>query len=162
MTTTKDAKGLKFAAFSEAQDLPDIILSFTDLCHEIHLDPDQCEDFYTSLKQKIQDWRSKTLWQLLDSRAALSEYQGQTVCKGKRVLIVGAGPVGLRSAIEAALLGAKVDIVEKRDSFSRNNVVHLWPFAINDLRGLGVKLFYPKFCSGTIDHISKLYYLFST
>ena len=150
-----DTSLIKFTTFSEARDLPDIISSFTDLCHEVHLDPDQCEDIYTSLKQKQQHWRSMALWQLLDSRAALSEYQGQTVCKGKRVLIVGAGPVGLRSAIEAALLGAKVDIVEKRNSFSRNNVVHLWPFAIDDLRRLGVKLFYPKFCSGAIDHISK-------
>ena len=156
MTTTKEVEGLKFTAFSEAQDLPDIISSFTDLCHEIHLDPDQCDDFYTSLKQKQQHWRSRALWQLLDSRAALSEYQGQTVCKGKRVLIIGAGPVGLRSAIEAALLGAKVDIVEKRSSFSRNNVLHLWPFLIDDLRALGAKKFYGQFCAGAINHICEL------
>ena len=151
-----DTSLIKFTTFSEARDLPNIISSFTDLCHEIHLDPDQCEDFYTSLKQKLQQWRCKELWQLLDSRAALSEYQGQTVCKGKRVLIIGAGPVGLRSAIEAALLGAKVDIVEKRSSFSRNNVLHLWPFLIDDLRALGAKKFYGQFCAGAINHICEL------
>ena len=45
-------------------------------------------------------------------------------------------------------------VVEKRDRFSRNNVLHLWPYNIHDLRGLGAKKFYGKFCAGAIDHIS--------
>ncbi|KFQ88882.1 Protein-methionine sulfoxide oxidase MICAL2, partial [Phoenicopterus ruber ruber] len=69
-------------------------------------------------------------------------------------LIIGGGPCGLRTAIELAFLGAKVVVVEKRDTFSRNNVLHLWPFTIHDLRGLGAKKFYGKFCAGSIDHIS--------
>jgi len=72
-----------------------------------------------------------------------------------QVLIIGAGPCGLRTAIEAQLLGAKVVIVEKRDRISRNNVLHLWPFVIQDLRALGAKKFFGKFCAGSIDHISK-------
>jgi len=70
------------------------------------------------------------------------------------VLIIGGGPCGLRTAIEAQLLGAKVVVVEKRDRFSRNNVLHLWPFVIHDLRALGAKKFFGKFCAGSIDHIS--------
>lgn len=70
-------------------------------------------------------------------------------------LIIGAGPCGLRTAIELAFLGAKVVLLEKRDAFSRNNVLHLWPFTIQDLRGLGAKKFYGKFCAGAIDHISE-------
>lgn len=61
----------------------------------------------------------------------------------------------MRTAIELALLGAKVVVIEKRDTFSRNNVLHLWPYTIHDLRGLGAKKFYGKFCAGAIDHISK-------
>ena len=45
-------------------------------------------------------------------------------------------------------------MIEKRDRFSRNNVLHLWPYNIQDLRGLGAKKFYGKFCAGAIDHIS--------
>lgn len=45
-------------------------------------------------------------------------------------------------------------IVEKRDRISRNNVLHLWPFVIEDLRALGAKKFFGKFCAGAIDHIS--------
>ena len=37
---------------------------------------------------------------------------------------------------------------------SRNNVLHLWPFCIQDLKALGAKSFYGKFCSGAIDHCS--------
>src|SRR5665811_481789 len=36
----------------------------------------------------------------------------------------------------------------------RNNILHLWPFTITDLRNLGAKIFYGKFCAGSIDHIS--------
>lgn len=70
-------------------------------------------------------------------------------------LIIGGGPCGLRTAIELALLGCKVVVIEKRDTFSRNNVLHLWPYTIEDLRGLGAKKFYGKFCAGSIDHISE-------
>ena len=70
------------------------------------------------------------------------------------MLVIGAGPCGLRTAIEAQFLGAKVVVLEKRDRFSRHNVLHLWPYNIHDLRGLGAKKFYGKFCAGAIDHIS--------
>ncbi|XP_064011818.1 F-actin-monooxygenase MICAL3 isoform X10 [Pogoniulus pusillus] len=74
--------------------------------------------------------------------------------KNEKCLIIGAGPCGLRTAIDLSFLGAKVVVIEKRDAFSRNNVLHLWPFTIHDLRGLGAKKFYGKFCAGSIDHIS--------
>lgn len=45
-------------------------------------------------------------------------------------------------------------VVEKRDRMSRNNVLHLWRFVIEDLRALGAKKFFGKFCAGAIDHIS--------
>lgn len=70
-------------------------------------------------------------------------------------LVVGAGPCGLRAAVELALLGARVVLVEKRRKFSRHNVLHLWPFTIHDLRALGAKKFYGRFCTGTLDHISE-------
>ena len=79
----------------------------------------------------------------------------QKAAKNIRVLIVGAGPVGLRLAIDCILLGSEVIVIEKRTTFSRNNVLHLWPFTIDDLRQLGAKKFYGKFCAGAIDHVSK-------
>jgi 2-polyprenyl-6-methoxyphenol hydroxylase-like FAD-dependent oxidoreductase len=70
------------------------------------------------------------------------------------MVVVGAGPAGLRSAIEGAFLGCEVHVLEKRDEFTRNNVLHLWPFTIEDLKALGTKKFFGKFCSGSLDHIN--------
>ena len=95
----------------------------------------------------------------LDKRANKREYLQQIAAKGVRVFIVGAGPIGLRQAIECVLLGTEVSVVEKRSSFAkRNNVLHLWPCTIEDLRQLGAKKFsdYGKFRTGVVDHISKL------
>ena len=71
-----------------------------------------------------------------------------------QVLIIGAGPCGLRAAIDAAFLGARVSVIEMRQHVTRNNCLHLWPFVIDDLKKIGIKIFHPKFCSGGIDHIS--------
>lgn len=102
----------------------------------------------------MNSWRAKALWKKFDLRASHKCYARGRACPNTRVLIVGAGPCGLRAAIEAQLLGAKVVCVEKRDRMSRNNVLHLWPFVIEDLRALGAKKFFGKFCAGAIDHIS--------
>ena len=141
--------------FFNAKELAEILSSFSSLCEEIGVDPSRTDSLYSSLKSRLQHWKCQSLWELLDTRASLPEYSNRTACKGKRVLVIGAGPVGLRAAIEASLLGAEVDVVEKRGSFSRNNVLHLWPFLIDDLRALGAKIFYPPFCVGGIHHISK-------
>ena len=142
-----------FTQFSEATDLDVIISSFQVLCREAQVDEDGYERVYPSLKTRFTAWKPCSVWELLDARAALPEYGAGGVCRGRRVLVVGAGPVGLRMAVEAALLGARVDLVEKRSSLSRNNSLHLWPFLIADLRNLGAKKFYGKFATGSLDHI---------
>ncbi|CAL8236769.1 unnamed protein product [Arctogadus glacialis] len=110
--------------------------------------------FYHTVKHRLNYWRANALWAKLDKRAALPEYMTGRACAGTTCVIIGAGPVGLRTAVELAFMGARVVLVEKRDAFSRNNVLHLWPFTIHDLRGLGAKKFYGKFCGASIDHIS--------
>ncbi|GAB0092877.1 bMERB domain [Sergentomyia squamirostris] len=120
----------------------------------VGLRPGPLNEFYPKLKSKIKNWKAQALWKKFDARAAHRVYNKGTACSGVRVLVIGAGPCGLRTAIEAQLLGAKVVVVEKRDRISRNNVLHLWPFVITDLRNLGAKKFYGKFCAGSIDHIS--------
>ena len=143
-----------FNQFHKSTDFLEILSIFQTLCNDLGLEHSgQFVGFYPSLKEKLSTWRTKSLYPLLDARAALPEYNNQHACAGKRVLIVGAGPIGLRAAIEAALLGATVDVVEKRTHFSRNNCVHLWPFVVADLRNLGAKVFYSKLGAGGIDHI---------
>ena len=145
-----------FSQFSsEVTDLEQILSSFRALCLEAEVDPDAglYDGVYPALKRCYTAWKPMSVWELLDKRASLPEYDTGSACRGRRVLVVGAGPVGLRMAVEVAMLGARVDLVEKRCSFSRNNSLHLWPFLIADLRNLGAKKFYGKFATGSLDHI---------
>ncbi|XP_036962755.1 protein-methionine sulfoxide oxidase mical2b isoform X3 [Acanthopagrus latus] len=143
-----------FENFVQASTCKGTLQAFSILCRQLELDPLDYSNFYTSLKAAISTWKVKALWTKLDKRAQHKVYNQNKACLGTRCLIIGGGPCGLRTAIELALLGCKVVVIEKRDTFSRNNVLHLWPYTIEDLRGLGAKKFYGKFCAGSIDHIS--------
>eukprot|EP00164_Ancoracysta_twista_P001670 GFYU01002192.1.p1 GENE.GFYU01002192.1~~GFYU01002192.1.p1 ORF type:complete len:593 (-),score=113.74 GFYU01002192.1:61-1839(-) len=68
---------------------------------------------------------------------------GNMTTQGK-VLISGAGPVGLRAAVECALLGMHVDVVEKRRTFSRANILNLWRQTLDDLLSCCAKAFLPN------------------
>ncbi|KAF6333564.1 microtubule associated monooxygenase, calponin and LIM domain containing 2 [Rhinolophus ferrumequinum] len=146
--------GHVFENFVQASTCKGTLQAFNILTRHLDLDPLDHRNFYSKLKSKVTTWKAKALWYKLDKRGSHKEYKRGKSCMNTKCLIVGGGPCGLRTAIELAYLGAKVVVVEKRDTFSRNNVLHLWPFTIHDLRGLGAKKFYGKFCAGSIDHIS--------
>ncbi|XP_060734134.1 protein-methionine sulfoxide oxidase mical3a isoform X21 [Tachysurus vachellii] len=145
---------LLFDRFVQATTCKGTLKAFQELCDFLELKPSEYRVFYHKLKSKLNYWKAKALWAKLDKRASHKEYKKGRACTNSKCLIIGAGPCGLRTAIELGFLGAKVVVLEKRDAFSRNNVLHLWPFTIQDLRGLGAKKFYGKFCAGSIDHIS--------
>uniref|UniRef100_A0A4X2M4W5 F-actin monooxygenase n=1 Tax=Vombatus ursinus TaxID=29139 RepID=A0A4X2M4W5_VOMUR len=143
-----------FDRFVQASTCKGTLKAFQELCDYLELKPKDYRSFYHKLKSKLNYWKAKALWAKLDKRGSHKDYRKGKVCTNTKCLIIGAGPCGLRTAIDLSLLGAKVVVIEKRDAFSRNNVLHLWPFTIHDLRGLGAKKFYGKFCAGAIDHIS--------
>ncbi|XP_041967312.1 protein-methionine sulfoxide oxidase mical3a isoform X16 [Alosa sapidissima] len=143
-----------FDRFVQASTCKGTLKAFQELCDHVQLKPTESRIFYHKLKSKLNYWKAKALWAKLDKRASQKDYKKGRACANSRCVIIGAGPCGLRTAIELAFLGAKVVLLEKRDAFSRNNVLHLWPYTIQDLRGLGAKKFYGKFCAGSIDHIS--------
>ena len=100
-------------------------------------------------------YKYKEIFKILEKKAGEKIYGGNSLnSERNRVLVVGAGPVGLRAALEAQLLGARTVIVERRPKFTRNNVLKLWKFLIHDLKALGAKKFYGKFATGTINHIN--------
>ena len=70
--------------------------------------------------------------------------------QGPRVVISGAGPVGLRAAIEGALLGQRVTVLEKRDVFSRVNILTLWQPTADDLMAYGAHTFVSKFSNRSV------------
>lgn len=143
-----------FDRFVQATTCKGTLKAFQELCDHLELKPKDYRSFYHRLKSKLNYWKAKALWAKLDKRGSHKDYKKGKACTNTKCLIIGAGPCGLRTAIDLSLLGAKVVVIEKRDAFSRNNVLHLWPFTIHDLRGLGAKKFYGKFCAGAIDHIS--------
>ncbi|XP_074861722.1 F-actin-monooxygenase MICAL3 isoform X15 [Carettochelys insculpta] len=143
-----------FDRFVQATTCKGTLKAFQELCDYLELKPKDYRSFYHKLKSKLNYWKAKALWAKLDKRGSHKDYKKGKACSNTKCLIIGAGPCGLRTAIDLSFLGAKVVVIEKRDAFSRNNVLHLWPFTIHDLRGLGAKKFYGKFCAGAIDHIS--------
>ncbi|KAM6333453.1 F-actin-monooxygenase MICAL1 [Alca torda] len=142
-----------FERFLRAGECREVLGCFGELCRQLGLQGSGLQ-LYHGLKAALNYWSAKALWSKLDKKAGHKDYDQGTACASTKCLVVGAGPCGLRVAIELALLGARVVLLEKRDSFSRNNVLHLWPFTIHDLRALGAKKFYGRFCTGTLDHIS--------
>ena len=158
MAKTGEDADRKLALFNRLCDSTaflEILSLFEELCGECGVDHRQYHGLVQELKTQLTLWKCQDIFKIYESKANHPVYKNQECCRGMRCLVIGAGPVGLRSAIEAALLGAKVEVVEKRSDFSRNNVLHLWPFLLTDLRNLGAKKFYGKFCSGDLDHISE-------
>ena len=89
----------------------------------------------------------------LEKRAAMPQYDGGEGGAGLRASILGAGPVGLRCAVELALLGWQVSVLEGRVGWSRLNVLHLWSWVEADLGELGVKQLDPTiFASAQFTH----------
>eukprot|EP00900_Chrysochromulina_parva_P018497 jgi/Chrpa1/26649/Chrysochromulina_OHIO_Genome00025723-RA len=82
--------------------------------------------------------RSKLLLEVLEARMAQPQYaatmakQAALQAKALNVAMIGAGPVGLRCAIELAMLGCRVE------------VLHLWDWVEADLSALGLKLLDPS------------------
>ncbi|CAG2166778.1 unnamed protein product [Oppiella nova] len=117
-------------------------------------------EFFWKLKQKLVSKQLQkfskisAILQKLEKRAQNRQYLGNRALVGQRVLVIGGGISGLRVATELLLLGASVLCVEKRNQFTRNNVIHLWPNVISDMKSLGAKRFYGQFCVGAIDHIA--------
>mmetsp|Transcript_100650 Transcript_100650/g.270430 ORF Transcript_100650/g.270430 Transcript_100650/m.270430 type:complete len:787 (-) Transcript_100650:79-2439(-) len=85
---------------------------------------------------------ARVLWELLEARQTSKDYLGLPLA-GKRAVVVGAGPTGLRCALDLRLLGAEVVVVERRVQFERINRLHLWKWVGEDLKGWGAKVLEP-------------------
>ncbi|POM81163.1 Hypothetical protein PHPALM_905 [Phytophthora palmivora] len=149
-----------FKAFVAAQDLCDTLAAFNNLLTDCGLNSAQMNEpwhLYYHIRAVVYynlGFRQKQLFRLLDARLNLGVYK-QRPTANKSVCVVGAGPVGLRAAVELALLGGHVSVVEKRTKFSRENRLHLWPWVVQDLASLGAKVLFKNFCkSRTYFHVS--------
>ena len=64
-----------------------------------------------------------------------------------KMTVLGGGPIGLRTALEMALLGHKVTVLEARDVCSRLNVLKLWEETTIDLDRIGLKQIDPDYAN---------------
>ncbi|TYZ69480.1 hypothetical protein PybrP1_007369 [[Pythium] brassicae (nom. inval.)] len=143
-----------FNDFELAPNLLEVVSTFHTLaadCGLTDLKLEQPWAVYEHVKAAVAPklgFRQKQLFKLLDAKLNGPTAAAKPAAR-KRVCIIGAGPVGLRAAVEMALLGAHVVVLEKRRHFSRENILHLWPWVVQDLTALGAKVLFPAFCHST-------------
>ncbi|XP_071174859.1 F-actin-monooxygenase mical1-like isoform X1 [Mytilus edulis] len=140
----------EFKAFTEAHTCKDTLKAFRELSAKLGLDDIPHEQFFDKLKSGLSNKKANQLFDQLQNKISPKEQNGDAT----KVLVVGAGPCGLRLAIETAFMGCKVVVIDKREAFTRNNVLHLWSFTVTDLKNIGIKYFFGKFCHGDLNHIS--------
>ncbi|KAJ3325948.1 hypothetical protein HDV06_002333 [Boothiomyces sp. JEL0866] len=101
---------------------------------------------YEQLKElllPIVPYSNKAIFNVLDKKIQSVSHLATKI--SAKVLVSGAGPCGLRSAIECALLGYQVAVFELRSECSRHNILKTWESTANDLISLGIKTFLPSF-----------------
>ncbi|CAC5400256.1 MICAL [Mytilus coruscus] len=140
----------EFNVFTEAHTCKDTLKAFRELSTKLGLDDAPHEQFFDKLRSGLSNWKIKRFLDQLQKKFAPKTQNSDAT----KVLVVGAGPCGLRIAIETAFMGCKVVVIDKREAFTRNNVLHLWPFTVTDLKNIGIKHFFGKFCQGELNHIS--------
>ena len=154
MHATKNLRKKGEAALaSAAKEAEEITRTFADLIRILggSVDgnspaSDRLSGLVTSLSAVLPH-RSKTLLSALEARAVRPQYHAHRALDPAtggsavplRAVVVGAGPIGLRCAIELSLLGVTVHVLEARRSFSRLQVLHLWDWVELDLIDLGIK-----------------------
>eukprot|EP00834_Sanchytrium_tribonematis_P003171 NODE_115_length_18417_cov_0.666012.p3 type:complete len:544 gc:universal NODE_115_length_18417_cov_0.666012:12582-10951(-) len=93
-------------------------------------------------------FKHKQLFSTLDKR-----YNSDSIKTKSKVVVSGAGPCGLRAAVELALLGHHVTLIELRSSCSRHNILKTWQATVDDMMGFGLNIFVPGFKSHGLLHL---------
>ena len=110
-----------FVDFFEASDLASAQQAFIQSCQEVDLEPyGTFQHFYSKYKIALKEhvpYKYRGIWKILDKKANQKPYQGW-IAEGSNVLVVGAGPCGLRTAIETQLLGNTTFSVTTRHHLS--------------------------------------------
>ena len=144
-----------FIRFIEASDINEILDYFQKVIEDTEIVPGYLSSVLFPLCGLLDGRTTFRYEELLG--LLLAKTDRQEVIKKKesdKLLVIGAGPCGLRMAIEALLLGVNVTVIEARPYFDRNNVTKLWRFVMEDLKSLGAKKIYPQLGTGAVNHVS--------
>lgn len=119
-----------FETFVTAPDIAQTIHSFQTLAQDTS--PYTYDNFKNVIIPHL-NYRQKTLFTVLDLKYNGSSHLRSRIQPGKSLAISGAGPCGLRAAVEAALAGLKVRVIELRNVCTRHNVLKVWQNSVDDL-----------------------------
>eukprot|EP00092_Neocalanus_flemingeri_P020892 GFUD01022634.1.p1 GENE.GFUD01022634.1~~GFUD01022634.1.p1 ORF type:complete len:787 (+),score=168.87 GFUD01022634.1:426-2786(+) len=149
----------EFVRFAESTDLLEVLTIFSNIKNNLGLEVHSWtfKNVFPILKAELKSkvpYRYEELFSHLEKRSEAKEYHKNTVATGRKVLIIGAGPCGLRMAMEMQFLGAETTVIEARPYIDRNNVLKLWTFVMEDLKSLGAKKLYPQIGTGSVNHVS--------
>lgn len=136
-----------FDRFLAASDIDEVTGAFAEVCAAVSATHEQGLCLFSALEGRLAPALTFRHQQLFDLLSAQRLRREQT-CEAApgtpaRMLVCGAGPCGLRAAVEAALCGFDVVVVEKRATFSRANILTMWRATLDDLIALGAKTYFP-------------------
>ena len=96
-----------FTQFSNSLELAEILLTFKQLCNLCQVDSSACRTrTFKNLAPHLMSSKAFVhVARILGGKMKMTVYSKQNVCLAKNVVVIGAGPCGLRAAIECALLG---------------------------------------------------------
>ena len=134
----------EFVRFAESTDLLEVLDIFFTIKKNLGLEVHSgtFRNVFPILKAELKSkipYRYEELFTHLEKRSEAKEYKHSTVATGKKVLIIGAGPCGLRMAMEMQFLGAETTVIEARPYIDRNNVLIVWAFVTEDLKSHGAQ-----------------------
>jgi len=139
----------QFTLFLSSDDVESICQAFQNI-KKLIPQLSSTTSFYPTIRDAISPtvtFTTRRLFQTLDERWNFYTADRQKVLASprKHVLVSGGGPCGLRSAVEFAMLGFNISLVEKRTIFSRHNILKTWTPTVEDLMALGFKSYFPNF-----------------
>jgi len=148
-----------FVKFAESTNMLQVLDIFRNIKENLGLEvhPGTFKNVFYILKEELRQkipYRYGELFDHLEEKSRSKEYRNNTVAGGKKALVIGCGPCGLRMAMELQFLGAETTLLETRPYFDRNNVIKLWTFVMEDLKSLGAKKLCPQMGIGSVNHIS--------
>lgn len=76
-----------FDRFVLAQTCKEVLQNFSELCRHLELNSQDYRHFYSKLKEKLNYWKAKELWQKIDKRAAHPDYEQGKPCAKTKVQI---------------------------------------------------------------------------
>ena len=88
-----------FERFYDETNVEGVLGAFDSVCEALDIHPGRFPDFFPTLKAYLYDklsYKYKEIWKILEKKSKLGVYGGGKQGSDLRVLIIGAGPVGLR------------------------------------------------------------------